>query len=145
MNVRRKIRRGFSLIELLVVLVILALLVGLVAPRFLSQIGRGQQAAAKTQIANFKSAIGAYQLDHNGQVPADLNDLIVAPSTSSTEGGKWKGPYLNDATTVPVDPWGRPFDYIVPGPAGNDYEIRSLGEDGREGGTGQAEDLSSIR
>ena len=145
MNIRRMVRRGFSLIELLVVLVILALLVGLVAPRFLAQTKKGQRAAAQTQIATFKTAIGIYQTDHNGQPPKDLADLITPPSTSSTEGGKWSGPYLNDVTTVPADPWGRPYEYIVPGPNGQDYEIRSLGEDGREGGTGDAEDISSIK
>ena len=140
----RRFRRAFTLIELLVVLVILALLVGLVAPRFLSQIDRGQRAAAETQIGSFKSAIELYRLDHNGNPPASLDDLIKPPATSEG-GGTWKGPYLADITTIPLDPWGAPYQYNVPGPEGNDYEIRSMGKDGREGGTGDAADLSSVK
>lgn len=141
----RKVRRGFSLIELLVVLVILALLVGLVAPRFMQQAKKGQVGAAKAQIGSFKTAIELYRVDHNGQPPQDLQDLISAPSTSSDGGGQWKGPYLNDVSSVPMDPWGHPYVYNVPGPNGMDYEIISYGEDGREGGTGDAEDLSNIK
>lgn len=142
----RKVRRGFSLIELLVVLVILALLVGLVAPKFLKQAEKGQVGTAKTQIGNFKTAIELYRVDHNGQPPADLQDLISAPSSSTSDGGgQWKGPYLNDVASVPLDPWNNAYVYNVPGPNGADYEIMSLGSDGREGGTGTAEDLSSIR
>jgi general secretion pathway protein G len=137
-------RRGFSLIELLVVLVILALLVGLVAPKFMAQAKKGQVGTAKTQINNFKTAIELYRVDHNGQPPQDLQDLISAPS-SADGGGQWKGPYLNDVTTVPADPWGNAYVYNVPGPNGMDYEIISYGEDGHEGGTGDAEDLSNIR
>ncbi|MCC2669331.1 MAG: gspG, partial [Armatimonadetes bacterium] len=75
----------------------------------------------------------------------DLQDLVAAPSASGSEGGQWKGPYLNDVTTIPADPWGNPYLYNVPGPNGQDYEIISLGEDGREGGSGDAEDISSIK
>jgi general secretion pathway protein G len=136
-------RKGFTLIELLVVLVILALLAGLVLPRLLSQVGRGSVATAKTQIAGFKTAISTYMLDHHGKPPEQLEDLIAAPSNAG--GGEWKGPYLQDATTIPTDPWGNAYIYETPGPAGQEYEIRSLGSDGRDGGTGEAADLSSIQ
>lgn len=141
----RKGRRGFSLIELLVVLVILALLVGLVAPKFLKQAEKGQKGTAQTQIGNFKTAIELYRVDHAGQPPQDLQDLISAPSSSSDGGGQWKGPYLNDVTSVPLDPWQHPYVYNVPGPNGMDYEILSYGSDGREGGTDTAEDISNIK
>lgn len=143
MTRNRRVRKGFSLIELLVVLVILALLVGLVAPKLMDQTKRGQKAAAQTQISSFKTAIDLYRLDHNGNLPDTLDDLISAPSTSA--GGQWKGPYLKDVTSIPPDPWQNPYDYQVPGPGGQDYEILSLGSDGRPGGSGDAEDLSSIK
>lgn len=138
----KRSRRGFSLIELLVVLVILALLVGLVAPRFLQQAGKGQVATAQTQISNFKTAIEHYRLDHDTNLPGTLDDLIQPPSNDE---GKWKGPYLEGITSIPRDPWQREYEYNVPGPAGMDYEIRSLGKDGREGGTGEDADISNIR
>jgi general secretion pathway protein G len=143
MTRKRLARRGFSLIELLVVLVILALLVGLVAPRFMDQTKRGQVATAKSQISAFKTALDLYRLDHNGNPPAALEDLISPPNAS--DGGQWKGPYLKDTTTIPLDPWGNPYEYVVPGPNGQDYEIISYGSDGRPGGSGDAEDISSIR
>lgn len=143
MTRNRMVRRGFSLIELLVVLVILALLVGLVAPKFMDQTKKGQVATAKAQISSFKTAIDLYRLDHNGNLPGDLQDLITSPSTS--DGGQWKGPYLKDVVTLPVDPWNNAYEYTVPGPAGQDYEIASLGSDGRPGGSGDASDLSSIQ
>lgn len=138
-----KARKGFTLIELLVVLVILALLAGLVLPRFINQIGKGSVAAAQQQIASFKQGISVYMLDHKGKAPESLEDLIAAPSNASG-GGEWKGPYLDNTVTIPMDPWGNPYIYEAPGPAGQDYEIRSLGSDGRDGGTGEAADLSSI-
>jgi general secretion pathway protein G len=135
-------RRAFTLIELLVVLVILALLAGLVLPRLIGQIGRGSVATAKSQIAGFKTAISTYMLDHHGKPPSSLEDLISPPSNSGS--GEWKGPYLADAKSVPLDPWGLPYIYETPGPAGNEYEIISLGSDGKEGGEGEAADLSSV-
>jgi general secretion pathway protein G len=136
-------RRAFTLIELLVVLVILALLAGLVLPRFIGQIGKSNVATAKTQIASLKQAVTSYMLDFKGQPPSSLEDLIAPPS--NTGNSEWKGPYLADATKVPDDPWGNPYVYETPGPAGQEFEIRSFGADGREGGTGEAADLSSIQ
>jgi general secretion pathway protein G len=119
-------RRGFSLIELLVVLVILALLAGIVLPRFLAQQKKGQRGAAVSQIGAFKSAIQLYILDHNGQPPKDLCELV---------GGDKK--YLADATSIPKDPWGNEYQYQAPGPNGEDFLVMSFGADGREGGEGE--------
>ena len=125
-------RRGFSLIELLVVLVILALLAGIVLPRFLDQQKRGQQGAARTQVGSFKSAIQLYMLDNKGQTPKDLDELVS---------GEKK--YLTDVNTVPKDPWGNDFEYIAPGPNGEDFVVTSFGADGKPGGTGDDADISS--
>src|SRR3954469_23138318 len=102
-------RRWFTLIELLVVLVILALLAGLVLPKFLNRAKDANVSAARTQIANFKSAIALYEVD-NGDPPPALEALLEPPNTGS---GKqtWKGPYLNDVQTVPKDPWGGDYHY----------------------------------
>jgi general secretion pathway protein G len=126
-------RRGFSLIELLVVLVILALLAGIVLPRFLAQQKKGQRGAAVTQIGAFKSALQLYMLDNKGQTPKDLSELVS---------GEKK--YLSDTNTVPDDPWGNPYIYEAPGPDGEDFVVRSLGADGKEGGTGDDADISSM-
>lgn len=125
-------RRGFSLIELLVVLVILALLAGIVLPRFLDQQKKGQRQAAVTQIGSFKSAIQLYMLDNKGQTPGDLADLINGDKN-----------YLSDVKSIPPDPWGNPYTYEAPGPDGEDFVVRSLGADGKEGGTGDDADISS--
>ena len=83
-------------------------------------------------------------MDHRGKCPSTLDDLILAPVARQAK-TRWKGPYLQDVTQIPADPWGNPYLYAIPGPGGEPYEIRSLGEDGREGGTDYAEDLSSIK
>src|SRR3954451_5170888 len=90
-------RRGFTLIELLVVLVILALLAGLVLPRFLNRAKDANQSAARTQIANFKSAIAMYEVD-NSEPPTSQQGLesLLEPPTTSPKPTNWKGPYLND-------------------------------------------------
>jgi type II secretion system protein G len=101
-----------------------------------------QGSAAASQISFFKTAVELYRVDHNGKPPLALRDLIVGP-TSGSGCAQWKGPYLNDITTIPADPWGNLYRYRVPGPEGEAYEIISLGADGQPGGDGAAEDISS--
>lgn len=125
-------RRGFSLIELLVVLVILALLAGIVLPRFLDQQKKGQRQAAVTQIGAFKSSLQLYMLDNKGQAPGDLSDLVNGDKN-----------YLTDVKSIPPDPWGNPYLYEAPGPNGEDFVVRSLGADGKEGGDKDNADISS--
>jgi general secretion pathway protein G len=141
---RNRSRRGFTLIELLVVLVILALLAGLVLPRFLNRAKDANVSAAKTQIANFKNALSLYEVD-NQDVPTSQQGLIALLEMpgGSPQPRNWKGPYLSDVSSVPKDPWGNDYVYEAPGPGGQPYIIVSYGEDGREGGTGYAADITS--
>jgi len=131
---------GFSLLELLVVVAIIALLTSYVAPRMRGQLSKGEQATARAQIDALVKAIEAYRMD-TGHYPAaavGLAGLTARPDGET----KWGGPYLQKA--LPLDPWGTPYRYTIPGRAA-DYEVASLGSDGRPGGDGDAADLSSAR
>ena len=134
----RSIVKGFTLLELLVVIVILGLLAAYVGPRYFSQIGKSETAVARTQIEAFEKALDQFRIDM-GRYPTTeegLNALMVRPA----EGAKWNGPYLKKA--VPNDPWGRPYTYRAPG-AKSEFDIVSLGKDGAPGGTGDNADVSN--
>ena len=136
-------RRAFTLIELLVVLVILALLAGLVLPKFIERLRQSKVPAAQSQISEFKTAINMYMLDNNGQPPTaqqGLDALINEPS-SQPKPANWKK-YL-DIPSIPKDPWSNDYKYESPGPNGEDYLITSFGEDGRPGGEKEAADITS--
>lgn len=138
---RRDRRGGFTLVELLVVLVILSLIMGLVGPRVLSYLSDARSKSARLQIEAIQSALDLFYLD-TGRYPTTsegLQALVVRVPNAD----RWNGPYLNQ-TSVPLDPWGNPYDYRSPG-AGGPYEITSFGSDGRKGGTGDASDITSNR
>lgn len=129
--------RGFTLLELLVVVAIIGLLAAYVGPKYFGQVGKSEQALAKAQIESFHRALGSYRLDV-GTFPSTeegLNALMVKPAAAT----KWAGPYLTKA--VPQDPWGKPYMYRVPGAKG-DYDLLSYGKDGQPGGSGDAADVS---
>ncbi len=129
---------GFTLLELLVVILIIGLLTGIVAPRFMSQISRSEVTTARAQIDAFRKAIEAFRID-NGHYPSTsdgLDALITAPAGAT----RWHGPYLQDA--IPLDPWGSKYDYRSPGTNGHDYSITSYGRDGTPGGTGEDADIT---
>jgi general secretion pathway protein G len=129
---------GFTLLELLVVLVIIGLLAGYVAPQYFSQIGKSESKVAQAQIEALRKALAQYRIDV-GSFPATeqgLQALVVRPGTEK----KWAGPYLEKS--VPLDPWGKPYLYKSPGQHG-DYDLYSLGKDGVAGGTGDAADIVS--
>jgi general secretion pathway protein G len=131
--------RGFTLLELLVVIVIIGLLAAYVGPKYFSQLGKSEVTVAKAQIEAFEKSLDTYRLDV-GRYPTTeegLNALLTAPATA---GAKWNGPYLKKG--VPPDPWGRPYQYKAPGTRG-EYEITSLGKDGQPGGTGDNADITS--
>ncbi len=129
---------GFTLLELLVVMVIIGLLASFVAPKFFDQVGRSEVKTARAQLAALDKALGTYRLDtgHFPSAEQGLAALFVRPGNEP----KWAGPYL--AKSVPLDPWGHAYVYRQPGDAGHDYELSSLGRDGQPGGTGDSADIS---
>jgi general secretion pathway protein G len=128
--------RGFTLIEMIVVVIILGLLAGLVAPKLFSRVGQSKQVAARTQIELLGAALDQYSLDM-GSYPTSLDALIRSPGA-----GNWNGPYLKK-NAIPPDPWGNAYNYkCCPGEHG-DYDLWSDGSDGRPGGTGESADVAS--
>jgi general secretion pathway protein G len=137
------VRRGFSLIELLVVIVIIATLASVVGPSIFGNVGEARISAAKSQLQIFGLALDSYRLD-NDVYPSTSQGLDALRSLplSSESAKNWKGPYLRQA--VPADPWGRAYHYLSPGTANPDaYDLYSLGRDGRLGGTGEDADVTS--
>jgi len=130
---------GFTLIEILVVITIIAMIMSLVGPRVLNYLGESKVKAAKIQIQSFGSALDLFNLD-TGRYPNSgegLNALVQSPGSIQS----WNGPYLKGGV-VPNDPWGKPYVYRSPGEHGP-YDIMSYGADGQEGGTGTAADIVS--
>jgi general secretion pathway protein G len=130
---------GFTLIEILVVIAIIALIMSLVGPRVLNYLGESKVKAARIQIQSFGSALDLFNLD-TGRYPTTgegLAALVQSPGTLPA----WNGPYLKGGV-VPNDPWGKAYVYRSPGEHGP-YDIMSYGSDGQEGGTGTAADIVS--
>ena len=122
-------QRGFTLIELLLVLVILGILAAIVVPKFSGRTEQARVAAAQTQVAGFRTALDAFEVD-TGSYPkgsAGLQDLVQQPRDAQG----WKGPYMNE---IPLDPWQHPYVYVCPGRNNpSSYDLYSLGPDGQEG------------
>jgi general secretion pathway protein G len=130
--------RGFTLLELLVVMVIIGLLASIIAPQYFAQIGKSSAKVARAQIESFGQALDQYRLDV-GRYPSSEQGL-AALRTAPAGVAQWHGPYLK--RDVPADPWGHPYVYVAPGPHG-DYDLVSLGADGQPGGEGDAADVTS--
>lgn len=137
-NKRKLSERGFSLIELIVVLVILGLLATVVGPQVMQRLATGKAEIAKIQVDQLEGALGLFRFDV-GRYPTTaegLASLIENPGIPN-----WSGPYL-DKKSVPKDPWNRDYEYRSPGQNG-DYDLYSFGSDGTQGGDGDAADITS--
>jgi general secretion pathway protein G len=135
---RKILSVGFTLLELLVVMVIIGLLAAYVGPRFFSQIGKSEVKAARAQIDALEKALDQYRLDV-GHYPSTEQGLVALMSSPAGE-PKWAGPYLKKA--VPNDPWGRSYVYRQPGEHG-EFDLSSYGKDGKTGGVGEAADITN--
>lgn len=138
--VRRSRAAGFTLLEMLVVLVIIGLLAGLVGPRLFSKVDQSKVTTATTQVKMLRGAVENLRLDI-GRYPSNdegLGLLSQAPSDAALA-ARWRGPYLDDA--LPQDPWGQPYRYALGGANGQPFALYSTGSDGKRGGEGDAADL----
>ena len=135
-------REGFTLIELMVVIIILGVLAGLVLPRFMGRTEEAKRTKAKLQIENLESALKLYKLD-NGSYPTTqqgLDALVKLPTAGNIPKSWREGGYL-EKPQIPLDPWGRAYVYLSPGMKNKDFDLKSLGADGEEGGEGENADV----
>lgn len=130
--------QGFTLLELLVVMVIIGLLAGFVGPKYFSHIGKSQIKAARAQIDGLGKALDQFRLDtgHYPSTEEGLTALVTRPPNEP----KWDGPYLTKS--VPLDPWDNPYVFRIPGEHG-EYDLISYGRDGQAGGEGEAADIAN--
>ncbi len=137
-HIKRK-QTGFTLLELLVVLGIIAMLAGLVGPQVMKHMGESKVKAAKVQIEDLSQTLDMYKLDVGSYPTSEqgLNALIENPGDIQ----RWNGPYLRKSK-VPLDPWNNEYRFSSPGEHGK-FDISSLGADGKEGGEGEDKDLNS--
>lgn len=134
----RHAHKGFTLLELLVVVLIIGLLTGIVAPRLLGQIQRSEVTAAKAQLDALDKALQAFRIDM-GRYPSDGEGLAALTTAPAGHDGRWRGPYLKG--NAPLDPWGSAYQYRALGGGGRDFELLSLGRDRAPGGQGDDADL----
>jgi general secretion pathway protein G len=132
---------GYTLIEMLVVLTIIGLIMGLIGPRVLSYLSDARVKTARLQIESLSSSLDLFYLDA-GRYPTSSEGLD-ALTQRPTDVTVWNGPYVKGGH-VPVDPWGHPYQYRSPVDHTPPYEIVSFGSDGREGGNGNAADISNV-
>jgi general secretion pathway protein G len=141
---QRQSRSGFTLIELMVVIVIIGILAAYIAPKFIGRTEEAKVSTAKAQIRSFETGLKLFKLD-NGFYPSTeqgLESLVTKPSAGRIPEKYKKGGYL-ESEKIPDDPWGNPYIYESPGSHGFDYEITSLGADGLEGGEDVEADIES--
>jgi general secretion pathway protein G len=140
-SIRRRLARGFTLIEIMVVVVIMGILAALVVPKLISRTGESRVAAARVDIATLMQALKLYKLD-NQRYPSTeqgLQALVTKPTIGPAANGWKSGGYLEK---MPKDPWGNPYQYLSPGIKG-EVDVLSLGADGQPGGSGDDADIGS--
>lgn len=132
--------RGFTLLEMLVVLVIVGLLVSMVGPRLFTKVDSAKVQTAQAQIKLLRGAIETMRLDINVYPSLEQGlRLLTDPPNDQTLRPRWRGPYLEGA--VPLDPWGNPYQYAPPVTSGQPFTLYSFGGDGKSGGTGTDQDI----
>ncbi len=138
---RSRSNRGFTLLELVVVIIVLGLLAAIVAPQILGRVSDARTTSAETQVTLFGTALDNYRLD-NGAYPTTEQGLAALREkpTRAPVPTNWRGPYLRK--DVPLDPWGKPYIYRSPGERNaSGYDLLSLGRDGKPGGEGEDKDV----
>jgi general secretion pathway protein G len=133
-------QRGFTLLELLVVMAIIGMLASYVGPKYFSQLGQSEHKVARAQVEALARALDTYRLDV-GRYPNNAEGLASLVKRPASAGTRWNGPYLSK--TVPLDPWGQPYRYRNPGTQGREIDVGSLGSDTQPGGAGPAADISN--
>lgn len=135
--------RGFTLIEMLVVLVIIGLLASLVGPKLFSKVDSSKVQTAQTQVKMLKGSLETLRLDL-GRFPSEAEGLALLNAAPEDEKlrARWRGPYLDEA--LPPDPWGNPYQYSVPGANGQPFALYSFGADGKRGGEGTDADVGYL-
>ena len=138
-QIKNRKQMGFTLLELLVVLGIIAMLAGIVGPQVMKHMGESKTKAAKVQIEDLASTLDMYKLDAGGYPTTEqgLQALVEAPDNAK----HWSGPYLSKSK-IPLDPWQNEYHYVFPGEHSK-FDIFSYGADGKEGGTGEDQDVVS--
>jgi general secretion pathway protein G len=139
-SIKRPLARGFTLLEIIVVVTIIAVLATLIAPKLLSRVGSAKQTAAIAKASTIAKAINLYLLDEGLSAPDDNFDLEIL-LLSPDDGGGQHGPYLERAADV-IDPWGVSYELMVPGDVNASFDVISWGEDKQQGGEGAAADIT---
>ena len=141
---KKKQPQGFSLIEVLVVVVIMGMLIGLIGPNVLGQVDRARVTTAKSDIASLSQALDMYKLDNHLYPTTDQRlEALVSRPQSSPEPRNWNPEGYIKGNKLPLDPWDGEYVYMSPGEDNRPYELLSLGADARSGGEGYAADISS--
>ena len=141
---KQRLQQGFSLIEIMVVVVIISVLIGLVAPNIIGRVDEARVTAAEADIATLEQALEMYKLDNHRYPSTDQGlEALIAKPTGEPEPRNWNPEGYLKKKKLPVDPWGNPYLYFSPGQDGRPYELLSLGADGREGGEGFDADIGS--
>ncbi|NOT12021.1 MAG: type II secretion system major pseudopilin GspG [Methylococcaceae bacterium] len=138
-HIKNRAETGFTLLELLVVLGIIAMLAGIVGPQVMKHMGESKVKAAKVQIEDLAATLDMYKLDLGNYPTTEegLKALVESPDSAK----RWNGPYLRKSK-IPLDPWQNDYKYVFPGEHGK-FDLLSLGADGREGGEGEDKDINS--